>query len=54
LSAITFVRPAKHAFVTIDEIDHSHAIMENAPKALAGIILAEQAPEALGHNEGED
>jgi hypothetical protein len=21
-----FVRPAKHAFVTIDEIDHSHAI----------------------------
>ena len=28
--------------------------MENAPKALAGIILAEQAREALGHNEGED
>jgi ParB-like chromosome segregation protein Spo0J len=26
LSAITFVRPAKHAFVAIDEIDHSHAI----------------------------
>jgi hypothetical protein len=32
LSAITFVRPAKHAFVTIDEIDHSHAIRPyNAP-----------------------
>ena len=28
--------------------------MENAPKALARIILAEQAREALGHNEAED
>ena len=28
--------------------------MENAPKALARIILAEQVREALGHNEGED
>jgi hypothetical protein len=28
--------------------------MENAPKALARIILAEHAREALGHNEGED
>ena len=26
MSAITFVRPAKHMFVAIDEIDHSHAI----------------------------
>jgi hypothetical protein len=28
--------------------------MENAPKALARIILAEQAREAFGHNEAED
>jgi hypothetical protein len=28
--------------------------MENAPKALARIILAEQAREALGYNEEED
>jgi hypothetical protein len=28
--------------------------MENGPKALARIILAEQVREALGHNEGED
>jgi hypothetical protein len=28
--------------------------MENAPKALARMILAEQVREALGHNEGED
>jgi hypothetical protein len=28
--------------------------MENAPKALARIILAETAREALGHNEAED
>ena len=28
--------------------------MENAPKALARMILAEQVREALGHNEAED
>ena len=28
--------------------------MENAPKGLARMILAEQVREALGHNEGED
>jgi hypothetical protein len=28
--------------------------MENAPKGLARMILAEQVREALGHNEAED
>jgi hypothetical protein len=27
--------------------------MENAPKGLARMILAEQVREALGHNEGD-
>jgi hypothetical protein len=40
--------------VVASGLDQGDPILENAPKALARIILAEQAREALGHNEAED
>ena len=50
------IDPGKSGAVAVlDEGDATQlGGMENAPKALARIILAEQAREALGHNEAGD